>query len=120
MLVGPFLAAGLYDVSWEMEKGHKPTLRHSLRAMRRNAFNEWGFAILLIVMMIFWLRVSSLIHALYPPYIENDLESLLPVFSARHNCWCGFYIGYAFHYGVYPTNFDGTQSRPCYRCINQR
>ncbi|WP_394223980.1 DUF2189 domain-containing protein [Alteromonas gracilis] len=78
MLVGPFLAAGLYDISWEMEKGHKPTLRHSLRAMRRNAINEWGFALLLMVMMIFWLRVASLIHALYPSYMGDDLESLLP------------------------------------------
>lgn len=78
MLIGPFLAAGLYDVSWELEKGHKPTLRHSLRAMRRNAVNEWGFGILLMVMMIFWLRVASLIHALYPPYLDETLESLMP------------------------------------------
>jgi uncharacterized membrane protein len=78
MLIGPFLAAGLYDVSWEMEKGHKPTLRHSLRAMRRNAFNEWGFALLLMFLMIFWLRVASLIHALYPQNTNVTIESLLP------------------------------------------
>ncbi|RDV27405.1 DUF2189 domain-containing protein [Alteromonas aestuariivivens] len=78
MLIGPFLAAGLYDVSWELEKGHKPTLRHSLRAMKRNAVNEWGFGILLMVLMIFWLRVASLIHALYPPYLDDSLDSLLP------------------------------------------
>lgn len=78
MLIGPFLAAGLYDISWELEKGHKPTLWHSLRAMKRNAVNEWGFGILLMVMMIFWLRVASLIHALYPQYMDDSLESLLP------------------------------------------
>jgi uncharacterized membrane protein len=78
MLVGPFLAAGLYDVSWEFEKGHKPSLRHSLRAISRNAVNEWGFALMLMIFMIFWLRVASLIHALYPSYTENTLESLLP------------------------------------------
>ena len=96
MLVGPFLAAGLYDVSWEMEKGHNPTLRHSLRAMRRNAFNEWGFAILLMVMMIFWLRVASLIHALYPPYIENDLESLLPFLALGTIVGAGFTLAMLF------------------------
>lgn len=78
MLIGPFLAAGLYDISWEYEKGHKPTLRHSLRAMRRNAVHEWGFGVLLLFLMIFWLRVASLIHALYPPYLDENFESLLP------------------------------------------
>ena len=66
MLLGPYLAAGLYDVSWQFEKDHKPSLRHSLKAMSRNAVNEWGFSILLMGLMIFWLRVASLIHALVP------------------------------------------------------
>ena len=78
MLLGPFLAAGLYDVSWQFEKKHKPSLRHSLRAMRRNAVNEWGFAILLMVLMIFWLRVASLIHALYPEYLDPTFPNLWP------------------------------------------
>ena len=78
MLIGPFLAAGLYDISWEYEKGHKPSLSHSLRAIKRNAVHEWGFGILLMVLMIFWLRVASLIHALYPPYLDENFESLLP------------------------------------------
>ena len=30
------------------------------------------------VMMIFWLRVASLIHALYPSYTETTIESLMP------------------------------------------
>jgi uncharacterized membrane protein len=32
MLIGPFLAAGLYDVSWELEKNHVPSLWHSIKA----------------------------------------------------------------------------------------
>lgn len=78
MLLGPFLAAGLYDVSWELEKEHKPSLWHSIKAMKRNAANGWGFAFLLMVMMIFWLRVASLIHALYPPYLDDTLSDLWP------------------------------------------
>ncbi|GAB5382281.1 MAG: DUF2189 domain-containing protein [Aliiglaciecola sp.] len=78
MLIGPFLAAGLYDISWEFEKGHKPSLWHSIKAVKRNAVNEWGFGIMLMVLMIFWLRVASMIHALYPPYLGENLEELLP------------------------------------------
>jgi uncharacterized membrane protein len=74
MLIGPFLAAGLYDVSWQLGKKNEPSFRHSLRAMSRNAVNEWGFAVLLMVLMIFWLRIASLIHAFYP---ENQAYTLL-------------------------------------------
>ncbi|MFA3790305.1 DUF2189 domain-containing protein [Aliiglaciecola sp. SL4] len=78
MLIGPFLAAALYDISWEFGKGHKPTLWHAVKAVKRNAVNEWGFGILLMVLMIFWLRVASMIHALYPSYLGDNLEELLP------------------------------------------
>ncbi|NTS77935.1 DUF2189 domain-containing protein [Catenovulum sp. SM1970] len=78
MVVGPFLAAGLYDVSWEFKKGHTPSLWHSIKAIHRNTVNEIAFAILLLVVMIFWLRVASLIHALYPPYVGDDLTELMP------------------------------------------
>ncbi|MBF7072895.1 DUF2189 domain-containing protein [Glaciecola sp. MH2013] len=76
MLLGPYLAAGLYDVAWQFEKSHKPSFRHSMKAMSRNAVNEWGFAILLMVLMIFWLRIASLIHAFYPT--NDTLMNLIP------------------------------------------
>lgn len=78
MMIGPFLAAGLYDISWELEKGHKPTIMHSIKALKRNTINELAFGIFLMVIMIFWTRVAALIHALYPPYAGNDLEFMIP------------------------------------------
>jgi len=78
MLLGPFLAAGLYDVSWQFEKKHKPSLRHSLKSMSRNAVNEWGFGLFLMILMIFWLRVASLIHALYPEYLGFSIANAWP------------------------------------------
>ncbi|MDP4486455.1 DUF2189 domain-containing protein [Pseudoalteromonas piscicida] len=75
-LIGPAFAAGLYDVAWELEKGHKPTLSHSLKSMFRNPAGEWGFAVLLMVIMIVWMRLAALIHALYPNVPNPTFEQL--------------------------------------------
>jgi len=90
MLIGPFLAASLYDISWELEKGHNPSFLHCLKAVKRNAVNEWGFGILLMMLMIFWLRVASLIHALYPPYLDESLENLMPFLAVGTVVGAGF------------------------------
>lgn len=76
VLIGPAFASGLYDIAWELEKGHKPTFKHSLKSMFRNPAGEWGFAILLLVIMIAWMRIAALVHALYPNYADPTLEEL--------------------------------------------
>lgn len=75
-LIGPAFAVGLYDVAWELEKGHKPTFMHSLKSMFRNPAGEWGFAILLMVIMIVWMRLAALVHALYPSHANPTFEEL--------------------------------------------
>lgn len=90
ILIGPFLAAGMYDVSWELEKRHAPSIWHSLKAIRRNAVNEWGLGILLMVLMIFWLRIASVIHALYPPYLDENWENLIPFLAVGSVVGAGF------------------------------
>lgn len=90
MLLGPYLAAGLYDVSWQFEKEHKPSLRHSLKAMSRNAVNEWAFGIMLMVLMIFWLRVATLIHALFPTYLDPTFVNILPFLTLGTIVGAGF------------------------------
>ncbi|MGO2012225.1 MAG: DUF2189 domain-containing protein [Pseudoalteromonas sp.] len=76
VLIGPAFAVALYDVAWELEKGHKPTLMHSLKSMFRNPAGEWGFAILLMILMIIWMRLAALVHALYPSYANPSFEEL--------------------------------------------
>ncbi|HBV77276.1 MULTISPECIES: DUF2189 domain-containing protein [Vibrio] len=78
MLIGPFLALGLYDASWQIEKNHKPKLLHSIKAIRRNGVSQWSFALLLCVAMIFWMRIAALLHALYPEMQGASLEAFLP------------------------------------------
>ena len=75
-LIGPAFATGLYDVAWELEKGHQPSISHSLKSMLRNPVGEWGFAVLLMICMIAWTRLAALIHALYPNTSTPTLEEL--------------------------------------------
>jgi uncharacterized membrane protein len=80
----------MYDVSWEIEKNHRPSLWHSVKAIKRNAVNEWGLGILLVVLMIFWLRVASMVHALYPPYLDENFENILPFLAVGTVVGAGF------------------------------
>lgn len=81
MLIGPFLALGLYDASWERERGHKARLLHSMKAIGRNSSSQWAFAVLLAVCMIFWMRIAALLHALYPSVQGAPLTEFLPFWS---------------------------------------
>lgn len=65
MLIGLFLVVGLYDVSWELEKGYKLLLCYLVWVICCNVVNEWGFGILFMVFMIFWLCVVLFIYVLY-------------------------------------------------------
>lgn len=78
MLIGPFLALGLYDAAWEREKGHNATLLHSMKAIGRNSTSQWAFAIILMVAMIFWMRIAALLHAIYPSVQGAPLIDFLP------------------------------------------
>ncbi|MFA0239597.1 MULTISPECIES: DUF2189 domain-containing protein [Vibrio] len=78
MLIGPFLALGLYDAAWEREKGHNASLLHSMKAITRNSTHQWAFAIVLMVAMIFWMRIAALLHALYPSVQGAPLTEFAP------------------------------------------
>ncbi|WP_372883190.1 DUF2189 domain-containing protein [Psychromonas sp.] len=80
-LIAPIFAAALYDVSWELEKGHKPSFSHSVKTMLRNPVGAWGFAVLLLLIMTAWLRIATLVYALYPDSINPTFEELLAFLS---------------------------------------
>lgn len=75
-LIGPAFASGLYDVAWELEKGHKPTLKHSLKSLWRNPVGEWSFAVILLILMLAWMRLAGLIYALYPAHANPSLSDM--------------------------------------------
>lgn len=95
MLAGPLFAVGIYDMSRQLKKGKKPTLSHSFQAMKSGAFFDvvaLGFGLMLI--MIFWMRMASVVHALMPASMTvMEMIPFLMVGSAIGAVFCAVVFG---------------------------
>lgn len=80
-LIGPIFSSALYDVAWELEKGHSPTFSHSVKSLLRNQVGLWGFAVILLLLLTLWVLLAGLVFALYPNTAEPTLFELSAFFG---------------------------------------
>ena len=64
-LVGPLVAAGLYEASRLREQGASPTLADMLGPFRRNGSQIAFVGVVLLVVHLFWVRIAGLLFMLF-------------------------------------------------------
>lgn len=81
VIVGPFVAIGLYDMSRQMEFGKKPTLRHAIFALKKNTGTLLAFAFALGFLHTVWTRLTGLLVALFFSDINISSGNLFEALS---------------------------------------
>jgi uncharacterized membrane protein len=81
VFIGPFLAMGLYSISYQLEAGRKPTLLFSLEEGRAHLRETLIMGICLLVVLLVWGRSAMFVSVFLPSTSELAWRDLIPYLS---------------------------------------
>ncbi|HKJ17056.1 MAG TPA: DUF2189 domain-containing protein [Xanthomonadales bacterium] len=93
VFVAPLLAFALYSVSRQLCQGTQPSLRKTLRAIRRPFSNAMVFGLALLIIFLVWARAGSMVHIFFPVESEpswTQIGTFLAIGSAVGAVFAGF------------------------------
>lgn len=81
VFIGPFLAMGLYSISYQLEIGRRPALSYSLREGRAHLRDTLVLGICLLVVLLVWARAATIMNVFRPASAFPAWRELIPFFG---------------------------------------
>ena len=95
VVIGPFLASGLYVASRDIEHGLAPSVKRSLRLIWQRKTFLALFSLMLALVMAAWIRFSALLFALTFNTLTPTIEAYANLFTSSDG-----WITLAYFFGI--------------------
>ena len=77
ILIGPFIAIGLYSISCQLQEGKVPVFGYCLREGGKHISNIILFGFILMVVFLIWARAASMLNVFYPVDVDASWNSFV-------------------------------------------
>ena len=81
VFIGPFLALGLYSISYQVDAKLPPKLSFSLREGREHFRETMVLGICLLVVLLVWGRAATIMNVFRPSHVVESWRDLVPYFG---------------------------------------
>lgn len=97
LLMGPYLATGLYIAARQMQAGEPVSIRGAWRILAARKTNLALFALFLGLVMAAWVRLSALLFAIQFDLFSPSIEGYLGILSGQGDPWVlAYFVGIGF------------------------